>query len=54
VTAEDDPDLVSAARWNDMQAITWEIHPAYRDYLIKLVKEKEFSFGLPPKKKRQH
>lgn len=55
ITCDEDPDLVSLSRWGDMQAITWEIHPAYRDFLIKIVKEKEFSFGRPkkPKKKRR-
>jgi hypothetical protein len=28
------PDLINKDRWNDMQKCTWEINPAYRDYLI--------------------
>lgn len=52
ISAEDDPDLISPSRWNEMQAITWEIHPAYRDYLIKLKNENQFSFGLPQKKRK--
>jgi hypothetical protein len=28
------PDLVKSERWNDMQKCTWEINPAYRDFLI--------------------
>ncbi len=54
ITPEDDPDLVSPARWNDMQSLTWEIHPSYRDYLIKVHDEKQFSFGLPKKPKKTH
>lgn len=53
ISSDEDPELVSPARWNEMQAILWEIHPAYRDYLIKVSKDKEFSFGLPKKPKRR-
>jgi hypothetical protein len=52
ITVDEDPDLISVARWNDMQKIAWEIHPAYRDYLIKIQQEREFSFGLPKKPKK--
>jgi hypothetical protein len=54
ITSEDDPELVTKARWNDMQSLTWEIHPAYRDYLIKINNEKQFSFGLPKKIKKKY
>lgn len=53
ITPEEDPELISAARWNEMQSITWEVHPSYRDYLINVAKEKQFSFGLPRKKINQ-
>jgi len=53
ITSEDDPDLVSPARWNDMQSMTWEVHPSYRDYLIKVKLEKSFNFGRPKKKRRK-
>lgn len=53
ITPEEDPDLVSPARWNEMQSLTWEIHPSYRDYLIKVNSEKQFSFGLPKKPKKR-
>lgn len=49
VSPHEDPDLVSQARWNEMQSILWEINPAYRDYLINVQKEKSFSFGQPKK-----
>ncbi|GAB6143501.1 P-loop ATPase, Sll1717 family [Desulfocicer niacini] len=49
ITVDDDPDLVSMARWNDMQKIAWEIHPAYRSYLIKIQKENSFNIGFPNK-----
>lgn len=52
ITADEDPELISVARWNDMQKIAWEIHPAYRDYLIKIQKERSFGFGLPKKPKK--
>lgn len=51
VDVEQDPDLISPSRWNDMQAILWEVNPAYRDYLIKIQSEKEFNFGRPKKPK---
>ncbi len=53
ISSEEDPELVSRSRWNEMQSILWEIHPAYRDYLIKVTKDKEFSFGLPKKRRKR-
>ncbi|MCF7964243.1 MAG: hypothetical protein K9L79_01750 [Methylobacter tundripaludum] len=53
ISSDEDPELVSPARWNEMQSILWEIHPAYRDYLIKITKDKEFSFGKPKKYKKK-
>lgn len=50
ISAEEDPDLVSISRWNDMQQIAWEIHPAYRSFLIKVSRENSFSIGLPKMK----
>ncbi len=47
ICSQDDPELVSISRWDEMQKVTWEIHPAYRDYLIKLIKESKFNLGLP-------
>jgi hypothetical protein len=35
-----DPRLVSRARWNELQAIVWEVHPAYRDHLIQVQRDK--------------
>lgn len=32
---KDEPHLVSFANWNEMQKMTWEIHPAYHSYLSK-------------------
>ena len=54
ITAAEDPELVSVARWNDMQRIAWEIHPAYRSYLIKIQREREFNIGLPKKEKKRN
>lgn len=36
----DDPTLVTLARWNEMQKLQWEIHPAFRSFL-KSVREDE-------------
>lgn len=30
----EEPSFVSKTNWNDMQGATWEIHPAFRTYLI--------------------
>lgn len=44
-----DSKLVSRARWNDMQKVTWEINPAYRDFLIaRQTEDRRFS-GLAKK-----
>lgn len=53
ISVDDDPDLVSIARWNDMQKIAWEIHPAYRSYLIKIDRENSFNIGFPKKRKKR-
>ncbi len=42
--------LVSRSNWRNMQAMIWEIHPAYRDFLQHKRKEGEFSQGLPPRR----
>jgi hypothetical protein len=31
---QDDPNFVKLANWNEMQAATWEVHPAFRSYLL--------------------
>jgi predicted transcriptional regulator len=49
----EDPNYVSKARWNDMQATAWEIGPAYRDFLISLQQEKLARTGLPPKRRKK-
>jgi hypothetical protein len=33
VTFADEPYLVSKERWNDLQAVRWEVHPAFRTFL---------------------
>ncbi|WP_295165774.1 AAA family ATPase [uncultured Brevundimonas sp.] len=52
---EQDPMLVTKSRWNELQAILWEINPAFRDYLIDRQKQQNLSTGLavrrPIKKK---
>ncbi|MGH2359017.1 MAG: P-loop ATPase, Sll1717 family, partial [bacterium] len=48
-----DPKLVTRARWNELQAVVWEVHPAYRDHLIQVQKDKAAQTGLPPRKRRE-
>lgn len=43
VNFADDPHLITPARWNDLQAMRWEVHPAFRTYLLDLDKAKERS-----------
>jgi 3',5'-cyclic AMP phosphodiesterase CpdA len=43
-----DPSLVSQERWNDMQAVIWEINPAYRDFLLQIEATEKARDGLPP------
>lgn len=38
----DDPHLVQQSRWNELQATRWEVHPAFRTYLIALQKERSW------------
>jgi hypothetical protein len=49
INASENPKFVSERNWNEMQAALWEIHPAYRDYLISVQNDKKHSFGLPRK-----
>ncbi|OGW44389.1 MAG: hypothetical protein A2X57_07125 [Nitrospirae bacterium GWD2_57_8] len=49
----EDPNLVSKARWNDMQATVWEIGPAYRDHLLIIQKDYIARTGLPPKGRKK-
>ena len=43
--------LVTKARWNDLQAMFWEINTAFRDYLVTKRAENEARTGLPYRKK---
>lgn len=52
VFPHEEPGLVTKARWNDLQQILWEIHPAFRDYLITEQKEHGARFGLASKPSR--
>lgn len=49
VLPEEDPTLVSKARWNDLQAVVWEINAVYRDYMLKVQREYAAKTGLPPR-----
>jgi len=46
---EQDPSLVSKARWNDVQKILWEINTVFRDYLITVGTQESLSNGLAVK-----
>jgi hypothetical protein len=48
-----DPRLVTRARWNELQGVVWEVHPAYRDHLAQVQREKAAQTGLPPRKRRE-
>lgn len=41
----DDPHLVQNSRWNELQRARWEVHPAFRTYLIALQKERSWRIG---------
>lgn len=36
---QDEPNFVSLANWNAMQGATWEIHPAFRSFLLDAKKD---------------
>ena len=36
---QDDPNFVKFANWNSMQTATWEVHPAFRTYLLTAKKD---------------
>jgi len=38
----DDPHLVQNSRWNELQGARWEIHPAFRTYLISIGRERSW------------
>lgn len=44
---ENDPMLVIKSRWNEIQAMLWEINPAFRDHLIAKKTQEELRTGLP-------
>ncbi len=47
-----DPRLVSRARWNELQAVVWEVNPAYRDHLSQVQRDQAAQTGLPPRRRR--
>jgi hypothetical protein len=48
-----DPFLVTRARWNELQALLWEVNAVYRDFLIARQQELSLRSGLPVKPKRR-
>ncbi len=55
IRPNEDPTFVSRQRWNEMQGVAWDIHPAYRSYLLerKAVKGREVTASLEAKKRDQ-
>lgn len=45
-----EPMFVSASRWNEMQAMLWEINPAFRDFLVTEQAAHGAKTGLPVRK----
>jgi hypothetical protein len=41
VTFLDDPHLVQIARWNELEASLWEVHPVFRSYILALKRERQ-------------
>lgn len=41
INFHDDATFVRMANWNDMQGATWEVHPAFRTYLLGLRRARE-------------
>ena len=42
ITFLDDSNLVQMSRWNELQSATWEVHPAFRTYLLGLKKSQSW------------
>ena len=42
VTFLDDPHFVERSRWNELQSAHWEVHPAFRTYLLSLKEDKKW------------
>lgn len=40
ISPDEDSRLISSSRWNDIQAVDWEINAVYRDYLISIKADK--------------
>jgi hypothetical protein len=43
ILVQDDESLVQKERWNQIQTLMWEVHPAYRDFLISVKNDRELS-----------
>ncbi|MHB2060276.1 P-loop ATPase, Sll1717 family [Pseudomonas monsensis] len=52
VLPHEEPGLITKARWNDLQQSLWEVHPAFRDFLIAEKNEQSARFGLASKPAR--
>jgi hypothetical protein len=41
----EDPTLVSRPRWHEMEKTDWEVHPAYRSFLVKKFRDEQSRIG---------
>lgn len=42
ITHADDPQMIRRSRWNDLQSAQWEVHPAFRTFLLDIKKQSMF------------
>lgn len=47
---KEDRNFTSQSNWNNMQKVIWEIHPAYRSYLLKIKEDDKARIGISFKK----
>ena len=51
IHADQDPMLVTKARWNEIQGLLWEVNPAFRDFLVSRQQDQNSRKGLPTRAK---
>ncbi|MGE3293730.1 MAG: hypothetical protein AB7I59_20545 [Geminicoccaceae bacterium] len=53
IALEEDPMLVGDPRWKDVERCIWEIHPAYRDFILQRQRQVGTKAGLPPTRRKR-
>jgi hypothetical protein len=43
---EEDSDFISKINWSKMKQVAWEIHPAFRSYILQLKDEDKARKGM--------